>query len=469
MRRNIYAFPCPSNADLRCGCLRPTRRILSLAPVGYAELPPGRNCRGLDFRWPIGADQGYSDTVVQRLIIGTSVTSRLLSALLLLGAGLAGCTSFDSGLLDNPRKTHPDSGIDGAGKAGSGANRDSGAKSDATLDPTRGSGGVGGVGGGPGGGSGSSGSACQPNPDSADEVCPEICPETCNGADDDCDRIIDEGAVEALCVLDHATAACTKAGKCAIVDCTDDFRDCDADPANGCEAPLDDTNNCGVCGTRCDFLNAGAACVDGACVTTGCNALYADCGGDPDSCETPTNTLTNCARCGLGCSDVSNATPSCELGFCGVGQCSTNFADCNATPGDGCEQPLDTLTDCGACDQSCDLPGSVDTCGAGVCVVSSCEANFKDCDGNLTNGCESLDSSDNCGTCGAACDATLKNVATAECGGMQCAILTCNPTFGNCDSNAGNGCETDVTTLSRCGDCNTPCAPGEACIGGLCQ
>lgn len=54
----------------------------------------------------------------------------------------------------------------------------------------------------------------------------------------------------------HTGAFCED---CAcIVDCVGDYRDCDGNPANGCEALFGDINNCGACGRRCA---AGQRCV----------------------------------------------------------------------------------------------------------------------------------------------------------------------------------------------------------------
>lgn len=47
----------------------------------------------------------------------------------------------------------------------------------------------------------------------------------------------------------HVAAFCD--GCACVIDCEGDYRDCDGNPANGCEALFGDSNNCGACGRRC--------------------------------------------------------------------------------------------------------------------------------------------------------------------------------------------------------------------------
>ncbi len=314
-------------------------------------------------------------------------------------------------------------------------------------------------------------SPCVPNPDKENASCPTICPEVCNGEDDDCDGMVDE-ELDASCVLEHAVAACSRGG-CLIVECEDGYRDCDHDPATGCEVRPDDPDNCGTCGNHCALPHAISACVDGQCVPTGCQDSFADCDDNPNDCETSTTSLDNCAGCGLHCSDadVANGTASCELGSCGVGTCFTDYGDCNRTPDDGCEQSLMTVDDCGACGQACDFAGSVDDCSSGVCLAQSCEPGYDDCDGDPSNGCESLDHSPSCGACGHVCDDTLPNVASASCEGGQC-DATCASGFADCDHDVETGCETSTRTNSHCGGCDTACSRPNAvmsCASGRCE
>jgi hypothetical protein len=358
------------------------------------------------------------------------------------------CKSYDAALLD-------DSTLDERQHGGAGASAlDGGPRDDAGE---AGSGGRTGSGGsGPSAAAdGGALSGCVENAGS--DTCPIVCPETCNNEDDDCDGTIDEDA-SAACELPNAVTACS-GGKCLIASCKGGFRNCDDDAKNGCEAPADDVNNCGTCGHRCELLHADVACKKDKCVEVGCKSGFDDCDDDESGCETSATTLTNCAACGLSCTegDVANAKPTCERGFCGVGECFMGYGDCNKAPGDGCEEPLASLEHCGACGETCDLAGSEDDCSAGVCLAGACSDGYDDCDGNKANGCESLSADANCGGCGKTCDGSLANVDGASCDEEKCK-LDCKRDFGDCDEDPGTGCETPVTTRDRCGDCDTPCS-----------
>ena len=39
---------------------------------------------------------------------------------------------------------------------------------------------------------------------------------------------------------------------------------------------------------------------------------------------------------------------------------------------DGCERPLDTLSDCGGCDATCDLANASESCDGGTCTLGAC-------------------------------------------------------------------------------------------------
>jgi hypothetical protein len=395
-----------------------------------------------------------------------SVAAKSTGLVLFCAVWLWACRPFNADLLKEQAQKKPSSPGTEMPLGDAAAARDAG---DAAALPT----GFSGFGGSMlgTGGSGSVGSACKPNPNWLDGPCPVICPETCNGEDDDCDGTIDEDLQDA-CKLDHALATCNR-GHCAIVGCVERYRDCDHDPATGCESAPSDVNNCGSCGNRCSFPHGVAACVDDQCVRSACEPLFSDCDPNANDCETAANTAQNCAGCGKTCSDgdVANATASCELGSCGIGECFNNHGDCNDMSADGCEQTLDTTDHCGACNKPCDFSGSIDDCSTGTCLAQSCEPGFDDCDGNPANGCESLGDSVHCGACNKICDTTLTNVTSASCDNQQCAT-SCATGFGDCDNDTSTGCESPITTLMRCSDCSTACAATNAvmnCDTGSCS
>ena len=411
---------------------------------------------------------GQARTGKEALVM-SRVDSRVrFAAWLFCGALLASaCSSVDPGALAVPK--------DAGGPVSSAGDAEI-PMAGTTGVPVPTTGGVGGMGtGGMGGAGGVGGTGpdvtpgCVPNPDTKDEVCPEMCPETCNGQDDDCDRMIDEDA-DATCNVRHGGSACVD-GACVVVDCETGWRDCDADPKNGCETGETDVDNCGTCGTRCAFLNAIPACVNGTCEPAGCIDLFHDCDADDSDCETPTNTLENCGDCGAPCTMLANASVDCSTGICSPGACDDGFGDCDGDASTGCEETLDVLQHCGACNTPCDFSSSTgDDCSTRVCVAGACKAGYQDCDGDKLNGCESLESDAHCGACGQTCDGSLDHVNTASCNMGDC-TLTCGTGFGDCDMNPFTGCESSIRTLDRCDECNTPCAIAHAvasCSTGSC-
>jgi hypothetical protein len=93
--------------------------------------------------------------------------------------------------------------------------------------------------------------------------------EICNGIDDDCDGLVDEGA---LCPpVTNGTSECV--GGACVVSCSEGYDHCTSDPTDGCEtAILDDAWNCGGCGGVCplaETIDPGQICVSGVCVCFG--------------------------------------------------------------------------------------------------------------------------------------------------------------------------------------------------------
>ena len=269
------------------------------------------------------------------------------------------------------------------------------------------------------------------------------------------------------CAPANAVAACT-AGACGIARCNDGFGDCDMDPSNGCEVDLRVTvGRCGMCGNACPArANADATCAAGRCGFT-CTGGFLDCDGmEANGCEVdPRTSVTHCGGCGRACAPA-NATGVCVAGACGVGACEAGAADCNMTPGDGCE--VSTATDvnhCGMCSNVCRLPGGISACVAGACRLDTCTTGRGDCDGMLLNGCETDITATvaHCGACGRACD--LPN-ATPGCAASACTVASCTTGFADCDMNPANGCEVDTrVSASHCGRCNNACF---ACAAGAC-
>jgi hypothetical protein len=94
---------------------------------------------------------------------------------------------------------------------------------------------------------------------------------------------------------------------------------------------------------------------------------------------------------------------------------------------------------------------------------SACGAGLADCDHD--GSCETdVTAAANCGGCGLACPTGPESTATCSHG--TCGIV-CSAGFGDCDGDASNGCESDLTQPGTCGACGNSC--GGACVNGACE
>ena len=176
---------------------------------------------------------------------------------------------------------------------------------------------------------------------------------------------------------------------------------------------------------------------------SGCQALCTNrCGdlvGYPNGCV--------CAACASGTSCINNQCQGCPAGF----------KDCNNNPADGCETPINTIANCGACGKSCTFPNASALCSGGSCALGTCNSGFGDCDGNPANGCESaLNSVTSCGACGVAC------TGAERCLGGSCQV-PCTPGDRVCAGFAVKLCDRDgIWHL-------IDCLPPSRCRGNMCE
>lgn len=143
--------------------------------------------------------------------------------------------------------------------------------------------------------------------------------------------------------------------------------------------------------------------------------------------------------------------------------------DVPARPDTGPPCAADTSTDpmnCGSCGHVCTAPANARAyCALGGCSYA-CLATFGDCDGNVANGCESsLRTVAHCGTCTLPCE--IDNGVGACSPTAMCTVVSCMTGFADCDHAADNGCEADLGfNRLHCGTCGHVCT--KACVDGAC-
>ena len=112
-----------------------------------------------------------------------------------------------------------------------------------------------------------------PRPDEACVMCDDLCV-TLSGDPRNC------GTCGRTCVVPNASASCV-AGECGVGSCSAGFLDCNADPADGCEAP-DGCAAGGSCTTAC--MSAGTLDCTNRCAPT-CVTPAESCNGTDDDCN----------------------------------------------------------------------------------------------------------------------------------------------------------------------------------------
>jgi hypothetical protein len=304
-----------------------------------------------------------------------------------------------------------------------------------------------------------------------DDTDPDIHPgaaEICDGKDNNCDGQIDEGfdlqsddrncgGCNIACDTAHNQHCC--AGTCVDLSSSSDH--CGS-CTNACSSPLStccngachstvsETGNCGGCGQICTNDHGTVACTQGAC-TPACAGGFGDCDQNPrNGCETATTTLDNCGACGVACQNP-HGTTQCQGGVCAP-TCDTGYGNCDGDLRNGCETDLLFSTaNCSRCGFGCTNDHGATSCEAGLCKPV-CDGTWGDCDGNPRNGCETdlLSSDHNCGGCGLVCGTA--NTASSVCSGGRCR-LTCNPGFFDCNGDPRDGCEANLAQVNTCNSC----------------
>jgi hypothetical protein len=138
-------------------------------------------------------------------------------------------------------------------------------------------------------------------------------------------------------------------------------------------------------------------------------------GGMPASGATAATAAT-----GATVGDAGN-TGSGEAGSGGEpgGGCPSGTAECDGDPLTVCEQALNLVTSCGACDITCKSTNGSVVCNEETleCEVTGCNNGYGSCDGNEANGCETnlVSNATNCGACGRSCEALGSTCMVDHC------------------------------------------------------
>jgi hypothetical protein len=172
----------------------------------------------------------------------------------------------------------------------------------------------------------------------------------------------------AACSNPHGAAQCS-AGTCVLT-CNPGYTDCDGDGRNGCETNIaSDPNHCGACNGACE--RDSELCADGSCEPSPCPAGRGECDGDTSLlCESDlTSSAQSCGFCGNVCA-AAHGSSACRDRTCAITSCDPGYADCDASPLNGCETALNSVDDCGMCGRSCPANGGTPVCNAGTCGVS---------------------------------------------------------------------------------------------------
>lgn len=233
---------------------------------------------------------------------------------------------------------------------------------------------------------------------------------------------------------------------------------------------------CGQAGCEpCVFAHGSAICdsSDDTCALSACVIGQEDCDGDPSTgCEASLKTdLDHCGDCSKTCS-YAHGVAQCVGGSCQFSSCEADWADCDGDLTNGCETQISvSLLNCGACGTGCAFQHAAAECVAGQCKLGACDTDYLDCDSLESTGCEVFapTSVEHCGSCTVACDPLS---STPACQGGTCVAATCPTGFGDCDGSSSNGCEINLTSNPQnCGACGNACSFANAtadCFSGVC-
>lgn len=239
-------------------------------------------------------------------------------------------------------------------------------------------------------------------------------------------------------------------------------------PNQLCNTSLEDVNHCGTCDNDCTSLpnTDYQECFGGVCVFS-CSSTFKDCNLFPnDGCETNITTIEDCNDCHIDCLAAVNNSISAECTYSNLSKgyecvnydCIPGYSYCIDSK--LCIETDNDPQNCGDCNNVCELTNvAVAGCQNSKCTVELCEANTADCNYDPSDGCEVnyKESISNCGYCGNNCVIPGGEVVAATCEAGICKIELCNDGYLDCNFDAADGCETEITTIGNCGNCTQSC------------
>ena len=249
----------------------------------------------------------------------------------------------------------------------------------------------------------------------------------CNGnLEDGCETSLDNSLNCGRCEV-----LCGDGEHCEYLDAIDNYhcvpdcpiinmKNCNNNLQDGCETNvMTSHDHCGNCNQSCSLT---ASCNGGECE---CNDGYLSCNND-NQCETYVkNDKNNCGSCRHICPTYPHADNICLANECILGSCYNGYKNCDGISLNGCESNiLNSIDSCGDCSVICTGVNALAICNSGNCEIQSCIEGYGDCDGNFFNGCErKLDTVENCGRCNEGCN--LANVEENSCEEYQCSVKSC--------------------------------------------
>jgi hypothetical protein len=187
-----------------------------------------------------------------------------------------------------------------------------------------------------------------------------------------------------------------------------------------------------------------------------CEGPQKQCG---DACVNIDDPAWGCTP--VSCVPCVNAAPhaavTCSNGSCALGPCESGWGNCDGVLSNGCEtSTLSSEAHCGKCGEVCSLPHSSEACANGSCTIVSCNSSYMDCNGFEGDGCEAdLDEPETCGSCSNACP--IRPHAVTLCDAGACSFA-CSGNYEDCNGVALDGCEADVTSDKlNCEQCGNQC------------